>query len=149
MEVTDAHGVRCPPGDAQHLRGRPGADAGDGAQYPLRDIGRGRRLDSRRVPCHDTQEIRAAAFDAHGVEAEVGQLRDGRRSWLKPEARRARCALAVPVDERTKRLPCFHAGHLLLEDRRDERVEQAARAWQPQPGVMPNGLAHDPMRPDP
>ena len=45
----------------------------------------------------------------------------------QPELARTRCRLAIAANEAVERPVCLGAGHLLLEDRGDQRLEHRAR----------------------
>ena len=78
-----------------------------------------------------------------GVVGERGQPL-GRR--LEPQPERSRRRLAVGPDERPVDPACLLAGDLLLEDRRDERLDDPVRARDPDPGEAPGELDDDPVR---
>ncbi len=88
------------------------------------------RVATRRI------DVGAALLDAERVVGVVGERGQGRRRrWEpKPEGRRAGRRLAVLRDEHAPRPAGRVAGHLLLEDRRNERLEHCARAGQPDAG---------------
>ena len=131
MEVTDADGIRVSPCDAQDLGRGPWTDARNGQQGALR-VSRSRcSLDSFGLAGNHAQHVRPPAFHTHGVQAEVRECRQHRCSRLKPEASRPGCGLSMPVDQRAEGLARLDAGHLLLEDRGHQRVQQPPRPREP------------------
>ena len=96
------------------------------------------RLEPRRAPGDATDQLGAPSLDAHRVEGVVGESGEGRRARRQPQlatawTRGAGCGLAVRRHQPTPRPVRLVAGHLLLEDGRDQRLEdrlgprQAAR----------------------
>ena len=130
VEVADADGIRVTERADRDFRRRPWTDAGDGHER-----GRSRVMVEVREALHPrcpggqrADQLGSALLDAERV---VGVVRQGRQPlglWRQSQAGpvRARGVLAVRPDEALPGASRFIAGDLLLEDGRDERIEDGA-----------------------
>ena len=134
VEVADAHRVGVAERSDRDLGRRPRPDPRErtsAARTPRRAAGPTIASNQRRPGRDAPDELGAAPFDAERVEGVVGERRERRRRRRQPQAgtsggpgRRLAVARGSRPTPRPARLL---AGHLLLEDRRDERLEDGAR----------------------
>ena len=143
VEVADAHGVGVAEGAANDLRGGPGTDAGKRPQ-PGRRFGRGaRRIQPRGPRRCAADDLGAPPLDAERVEGVIRQAGQRGRSRREVQIAGSGGGLAVVAQQRRIRPERLGAGHLLLEDRWQQRVEHPAGLRQAQPGVLALETAED------
>jgi hypothetical protein len=65
------------------------------------------------------------------------------RGGLQHQAERPGRGLTVAADQAAERAECLRAGHLLLEDRGDERLDDGARSTDPQPDQAAHQVRDD------
>ena len=84
------------------------------------------------------------------MEGEVGERGEGFGGWLETKAlggrRRARGGLAVAAHERPEGMDCLGARDALLEDRRDEGLEDRAGPAETEPREPPGEVGDDRMK---
>ena len=125
--VADAHGVGVAQRTDRDLGRGPRSEAGQRRQ-PGVCLVEG-QVDGRLEPGgpgrDPSDDLGPPAFDAERVVPVVGERGQpfGRRRQPQVERVRARRRFAEGPDQATEGSPCLLAGHLLLEDPRNERLE--------------------------
>jgi hypothetical protein len=145
VEVADHDGVRITEGQERGRCRRPGADPGElledaasaggiPGDEPLDALG----------PAADPQDhLRPPALDTEGVKVRIAQLGDPRGRGREPQPGGARRRAPVAPAEGPERLPGLETGHLLLEDRGDEDLDERAGGRHPAAGRAPDDLGRE------